>query len=141
MPTFMPWEDKKASSWNTNQPLSLTSLTGYLLEPDVILDVHPSCTLGAYLCEYPVICRTPQLCPTKIRSPLSQHVRTHYSSDPLPPNTHSLMLSSVGKKSTRSCPAPHGKAGNLPDTTARRWHPHHHPGLQSLPIGEETASP
>jgi len=42
----MPWEDKEAGLWNPNQPLPLTSLTGYLLEPDVILYLHPSRTLG-----------------------------------------------------------------------------------------------
>lgn len=46
MPTFMPWEDEKAGVGNTNQPPLGIGRYWYLLEPDVFLQLHPSCSWG-----------------------------------------------------------------------------------------------
>lgn len=71
---------------------SASASAGYVHEPDVTLCLHPSHTLDAHLGEDPVICRTPHLCPRKIRVPLSQWMRTFCPLSCIDLNLHSLML-------------------------------------------------
>lgn len=122
MPTFMPWEDKKAGVGNTNQPLLGTGRYWYLLEPDVILQLHPSCTWGLPWgipgsWQNSTAPSSENQEPTESACQDSSFFRPSSSEHPFP----DVLFS--GKEDKQLCVAPHGKAGTFLNTAPRGGHP------------------